>query len=240
MTTKLTTPDRPRPCWFIFIVAWLVMTGAMASAQEFGIDWWSLDGGGGTSTGGTYTVSGIIGQSGIRGMSGGTFVLSGGISGGGAFAPVALVTNATPAALTVDKLQAKVNFNPAKKNEDTCSLTAMPALQSGFGVANQTVTVNVGDAEASFTLNAKGSSKSATNSCKFSYAKKTKVWTLMASMKKGSWATPWAEYGVTNATTAKAGVTVKMPVTVTIGTNTFATDESLLYKATAGKSGTLK
>jgi uncharacterized repeat protein (TIGR03803 family) len=145
-----------------------------------------------------------------------------------------------PGPLTVKKLQAKVNFNPAKSDMDTCNLTASPALESGFSVTNQTVTVDIGDAQATFTLNAKGSSKSATNSCKFTYARKTKVWTLTASMKKGSWATPWAVYGVTNATTLKAGVTVKMPVTVTIGTNAFATEESLTYKATAGKSGTLK
>jgi hypothetical protein len=145
-----------------------------------------------------------------------------------------------PGPLTVEKLQAKVNFNPAKPNKDTCNLTASPALESGFSVANQKVTVDIGDAQATFTLNAKGSSKSSTNSCKFTYAKKTGVWTLTASMKKGEWATAWATYGVTNATTAKAGMTVKMPVTVTIGTKTFATEESLLYKATAGKSGALK
>ena len=145
-----------------------------------------------------------------------------------------------PGPLTVKKFQAKVNLNPAKSDIDTCSLTASPALESGFSVANQMVMVDVGGAQASFTLNAKGSGKSSTNSCKFTYAKKTKLWTLTASMKKGSWATPWAAYGVTNATTPKAGLTVTMPVLVTVGTNTFAAEESLLYKAAAGKSGTLK
>jgi uncharacterized repeat protein (TIGR03803 family) len=153
---------------------------------------------------------------------------------------LALPSLTPPGPLTIKKLQAKVNLNPAKWDIDTCSLTASPALESGFSVANQTVTVDVGGAQATFTLNAKGSSKSSTNSCKFTYAKKTKLWTLTASMKKGSWAIPWAAYGVINATTPKAGLTVTMPVLVTVGTNTFATEDSLLYKATAGKTGTLK
>ncbi len=145
-----------------------------------------------------------------------------------------------PGPLTVTKLQAKVNLNPARKNIDTCSLTASPALESGFNVANQPVMVDVGWVQEYFTLNAKGIGKGSGKSCKLSYTKKTEVWTLTASMKNGSWATLWAEYGATNTTTPKAGVTVQMPVLVVIGTNRFATEQSLLYKATAGKSGTLR
>ena len=146
----------------------------------------------------------------------------------------------SPGVLTVEKFQAKVNLNPAKTDMDSCSLTASPALGAGFSVTNQTVTVDVGGALATFTLNAKGSSKSSTNSCKLTYAKKTEIWTLTASLKKGSWAAAWATYGVTNATTPKEGLTVTMPVSVTIGTAVFLAEESLNYKATADKSGTLK
>ncbi|HVM62413.1 MAG TPA: choice-of-anchor tandem repeat GloVer-containing protein [Verrucomicrobiae bacterium] len=162
----------------------------------------------------------------------------GGVSNLGAI--FSLTLPAPPGPLTVNKLWARVNLNPAKADMDTCSLAAMPALGPAFSVTNQTVTVNIGDAETTFALNAKGTSKSATNSCKLAYAKKTGVWTLTASMKKGSWAIPWAKYGVTNASTPKAGVTIEMPVSVLIGTNSFATDQPALYKATAGKSGTLK
>jgi len=35
---------------------------ASASAQSYSIDWFTIDGGGGTSTGGVYSVSGTIGQ----------------------------------------------------------------------------------------------------------------------------------------------------------------------------------
>jgi len=142
--------------------------------------------------------------------------------------------------LSVTKLQAKVNLNPAKTNIDTCSLTVSLALEADFSVTNQPVTVDIGGAQASFTLNAKGRGVTSGDTCKLSYAKKTEVWTLAASMKKGSWATPWAEYGVTNATTPKEGVSVTLPVSVVIGTNTFATEETLNYMAIADKSGTLK
>src|SRR5580658_1156297 len=50
-----------------------------ASAQSYSIDWYKVAGGGGTSTGGTYTVSGTIGQPDASGaMTGGNYSLMGG------------------------------------------------------------------------------------------------------------------------------------------------------------------
>ena len=50
-----------------------------ASAQSFSIDWFTIDGGGGTSTGGVFSVSGTIGQPDAgTPMSGGNFSVSGG------------------------------------------------------------------------------------------------------------------------------------------------------------------
>ncbi len=49
-----------------------------ASAQNYSIDWYTIDGGGGTSTGGVYTVSGTIGQPDAGTMSGGNYTLQGG------------------------------------------------------------------------------------------------------------------------------------------------------------------
>ena len=43
------------------------------------IDWWTVDGGGSTSTGGVYSVSGTIGQPDAGTMSGGQFTLTGGL-----------------------------------------------------------------------------------------------------------------------------------------------------------------
>ena len=48
-------------------------------AQSYSIDWHTIDGGGGTSTGGAYSVSGTIGQHDAGGpMTGGSFSLTGG------------------------------------------------------------------------------------------------------------------------------------------------------------------
>jgi hypothetical protein len=48
------------------------------AAAQYSLDWFSLDGGGGTSTGGVYSVSGTIGQPEAGTMSGGNFTLTGG------------------------------------------------------------------------------------------------------------------------------------------------------------------
>lgn len=58
------------------LLAWTFCLGA--NAQDYAIDWYTIDGGGGTSTGGVYTVSGSIGQPDAGTMSGGQFTLQGG------------------------------------------------------------------------------------------------------------------------------------------------------------------
>ena len=52
-----------------------------ALAQSYSIDWFTIDGGGGTSTGGVYSVSGTIGQPDAGKMSGGNYSIDGGFWG---------------------------------------------------------------------------------------------------------------------------------------------------------------
>jgi hypothetical protein len=49
-----------------------------ARAQSYSIDWYKIAGGGGTSSNGTYVVSGTIGQADAGQMSGGNYSLTGG------------------------------------------------------------------------------------------------------------------------------------------------------------------
>jgi hypothetical protein len=54
---------------------------ALAFAADYSIDWYTVDGGGGTSTGGVYSLSGTIGQPDAGAMSGGNYTLVGGFWG---------------------------------------------------------------------------------------------------------------------------------------------------------------
>src|SRR4051812_20687 len=63
---------------FLAGVCGLWLCGAAVQAQNYSIDWFSIDGGGGTSTGGVYSVSGTIGQADAGHMTGGNFTLDGG------------------------------------------------------------------------------------------------------------------------------------------------------------------
>ncbi len=139
--------------------------------------------------------------------------------------------------LTITKETAKLNF--AKTNSDSCTLTGMLTLEPGFSLTNTAVTVDIGEAQASFTLDAKGRGTNSPNTCKLSYKKNTGPWTFTATLKNGSWATQWEAYGLTNAPTPKAGVSVTLPVTLFIGDEGFTGEKTLLYKAT-DKSGSAK
>ena len=62
----------------IVVLAW---TAVAVHAQQYLIDWSTIDGGGGTSTGGVFTVSGTIAQPAAGQMSSGEFTLVGGFWG---------------------------------------------------------------------------------------------------------------------------------------------------------------
>jgi hypothetical protein len=61
------------------VVALISLLASAGFAQSYSIDWYKVSGGGGTSTGGVYAVSGTIGQHDAgRAMTGGNYSLTGG------------------------------------------------------------------------------------------------------------------------------------------------------------------
>jgi len=76
-------------------------------AQPYSLDWFTIDGGGGTSTGGVYLVSGTIGQPDAGGpMTGGNYSLTGGFwtlptAVQGTNAPTLTIVPATPGNATI-------------------------------------------------------------------------------------------------------------------------------------------
>jgi len=70
------------------LIATLAVMGlAQTSSAQFSIDWYTIDGGGGTSAGGAFQLSGTIGQHDAGVMSGGQYTLTGGYWSGAGEAP---------------------------------------------------------------------------------------------------------------------------------------------------------
>src|SRR5437879_3463286 len=66
-------------CVLLLSACLVLLPCSTARSQTYSIDWFTIDGGGGTSTGGVYSVSGTIGQPDAGGpMTGGNFSLVGG------------------------------------------------------------------------------------------------------------------------------------------------------------------
>jgi len=59
----------------------LIVGAASGWAQNYSLDWFTIDGGGGTSTGGVYAVSGTIGQPDAGVSSNGAYTVTGGFWG---------------------------------------------------------------------------------------------------------------------------------------------------------------
>jgi hypothetical protein len=65
----------------ILVLIFFVSVALTGIAQSYSIDWFTIDGGGGTSTGGVYSVSGTIGQVDAGTMIGDNFSIDGGFWG---------------------------------------------------------------------------------------------------------------------------------------------------------------
>jgi hypothetical protein len=67
---------------FLSLGAAIVAAAAFsAHGQSYSIDWFTIDGGGGTSSGGQYSITGTIGQPDAGHMAGGNYTLDGGFWG---------------------------------------------------------------------------------------------------------------------------------------------------------------
>ena len=60
------------------ILFFSLLIPGLSQAQNYSLGWYQISGGGGSSTGGTYQVSGTLGQPDAGQMSGGEFSVSGG------------------------------------------------------------------------------------------------------------------------------------------------------------------
>ena len=65
----------------LLVLGLVVLTPFAARCQNYSIDWFTIDGGGGTSTGGVYSLSGTIGQPDAGRMTGASYALDGGFWG---------------------------------------------------------------------------------------------------------------------------------------------------------------
>jgi hypothetical protein len=120
----------------------LIAAAAIAQAQNYSIDWFTIDGGGGTSTGGVYALSGTIGQPDAGTMTGGSYSLNGG------FWSIFAIQAAGSPRLSVSRSGNSVIVSwPAADATDfildrTSTLTGSPAIP--WGPAPETYSTNNG------------------------------------------------------------------------------------------------
>jgi hypothetical protein len=125
----------------LFSVGVALVLGYSVYAQ-YSINWYSIDGGGGTSTGGVYSVSGTIGQPDAGpAMTGGPYSLQGGFWA----AAVAVQTLDAPT-LTITPMgagQATISWAPLTPGfvlQETLTLST-PAWSNSVSAATNPVTV---------------------------------------------------------------------------------------------------
>ena len=108
----------------------------IASGQQYSIDWFKVAGGGGTSTGSVYSVSGTIGQPDAGTMCGGNYSLAGGFWGLIAAvqttgAPLLTITLTTTNTVAVSWPSASTGFS-LQQNTDSISSANWSNVNAGL------------------------------------------------------------------------------------------------------------
>jgi hypothetical protein len=108
-------------------------------AAQYAIPWHTIDGGGGTSTGGVYSLSGTIGQQDAGKMSGGNFSVTGGF-----WSLFAVQTHGAPRLTVVPATpgNATISWTPATPGfvlQETISLSPSNWVNSPSGSTNPIV-----------------------------------------------------------------------------------------------------
>jgi hypothetical protein len=138
------------------------------------------------------------------------------------------ITATTTQPLTVSKASIKLSFASGGKDAISFSGTANLA---GFNPAGKKVLLDAGGVARVFTLDSKASGKSGSDLIKF----KANASALNYSVKlsKGTFATPLAAHGLTNA--PATGAAVQVPFTLVLNNSVFQSVKVMSYTSKLGK-----
>ncbi len=119
----------------------ILLLGISVTVAQYAINWHTIDGGGGTSTGGVYSVSGTIGQPDASPtMTNGQYAITGGFWA----LPTAIQTPGAPTLTIVPAGpgQAQISWSPATPGfvlQETWSLAPANWTNSTSGAANPVI-----------------------------------------------------------------------------------------------------
>ena len=201
-----------------------------------------------TAADGTFTILGVpYGDYSLSASKAGYFFtppsiaisVAGDVTGQNFVASLSTPDSAIP--LTVKTLSIKLNF--AKANSDSFSLVGSLPVPAGFSPKGKTVQLIIGTLTRTYTLDAKGSSKSGSDSFKITFKSKkgvvaaqTSTFTIKGS--KGSYLTSLAGTGIANVN-AKS-LPVHVPILLNFNDLVYGKSQPQSFSAKAGKTGSSK
>jgi hypothetical protein len=122
-----------------FLITLLSLLALVASAQTYSIDWHKIAGGGGTSTGGLYSISGTLGQHDASdAKSGGNYSITGGYW---ALINVVLTPGVTPLLIVPNGANSvKILWPDPATNTYTLQQSANLAPSNGWATSGYAIT----------------------------------------------------------------------------------------------------
>jgi hypothetical protein len=137
------------------------------------------------------------------------------------------------------KLKIRLKFNNPTQDK---ILVKIKDWELPAGVVPTDVTVDVGGAECSGTLDSGGKFKTADgrDQIKMKQSNKTQLWSIAVKRRNNDFAADLWDEGCTDSDIPRPGMPVTVPLTITVGGVTYGQDVDLVYKSKAGKQGIAK
>lgn len=145
---------RPIAILLLFALLLILFTGITLGLAGLDIPWWSIDGGGGQSSGGNFVLNSSIGQADVGAMSGGSFSLeSGFFSSLGLIQSIGLQSGWNMISSYIDPSPDAFSTIFPDAYDDTllCKNGLGQVYWPSMGVTNQLTTWNAGDGYQCYT-----------------------------------------------------------------------------------------
>lgn len=132
-------------------------------------------------------------------------------------------------------------FSPGITNRDKITLSGLIPVTPQANAAATQFTVGIGTIQRNFTLSATGTGGDANNLLKISGVKKgvftASLLKFIITLQKQTFLGQLSDFGFSNATIAKPGKSIDVPIAVVVGDAAYMKRMTMIFSATAGKSG---
>jgi hypothetical protein len=154
---------------------------------------------------------------------------------------LAVNQQAAVAAFSVARVKLRLNFSSPGRDRDTLTLAGILPVSPGEVAKGTTVLIHLGDLVRDFTLDSKGGTSSRGETLHVKGVKKgrftARAGQFILTLSNQSLGSAVRTFGLENVTTSEGGLTLSLPVGITLDGTSFVSAPTIRYSAKRDRHG---